>query len=201
MDLNSYKNSRAKEITKSLENLLSKNSPKIKYLETHYQSFSDSHFGGKYLRGMLVCLGYEIAGKEIDEAILKIASAFEMLHTSLLIHDDIIDQSVVRRGRASLHVALGDEKKGESLALCFGDLGIISATQAINNSIFTNKLKNKALDYFCENIKSTIYGQLLDVELSKMPIKDEKCSKDSRTKNKHVQFCGSSWDRNDIRRI
>lgn len=156
MDIYAYKNDKVKQIAKSLQAYLKSSAPRIRQLKDHYQDFSASHFGGKFLRGMLVCLGYEMAGKKADEHVLKIAGALEMLHTALLIHDDIIDESALRRGKPSLHVALGDKKRGESLALCFGDLGIIWAMQIINNSSFKNEFKNKALDFFCENVRRTV---------------------------------------------
>jgi geranylgeranyl diphosphate synthase type II len=52
--------------------------------------------GGKRMRPRLVLMAYEAyGGKNIDSAI-AIAAAWEMLHASLLVHDDIIDRDLVR---------------------------------------------------------------------------------------------------------
>jgi len=82
--------------------------------------FIDSCRGGKRIRGMLVVLGYEI-GKEssvispqIESSIIKIAAAYEIFHSAFLAHDDVIDQSEVRRGKPSLYKALGADHKGIS---------------------------------------------------------------------------------------
>ncbi len=163
----------SQEITQKLQLQVAQKNPRINYLEKQYNHYSESLFGGKMIRGMLVCLGYMLAGKKVDDQILEIASAFEVVHSALLIHDDIIDQGRSRRGRPSLHVALGNDKKGESLALCFGDLGLVWSAQIINNTNFNVDQKQKAIDFYCNKIQQTIVGQLLDIELSKVSVKSE----------------------------
>ena len=59
--------------------------------------------GGKHLRPALVIL----AGRVFDapvEPFYKLAAAVETLHTATLIHDDVVDEAPLRRGRATLHV-------------------------------------------------------------------------------------------------
>ena len=61
--------------------------------------------GGKLLRpGMLI-----IAGRfgKLQEKHYKLAAALEMLHMATLIHDDVIDDSPLRRGLPSLHTRYG----------------------------------------------------------------------------------------------
>ena len=60
--------------------------------------------GGKRLRPTLVLLSAHMCGAPIDEAILAAASA-EMLHTATLVHDDLIDGSVIRRGVETLNAS------------------------------------------------------------------------------------------------
>lgn len=58
--------------------------------------------GGKRLRPTLVLLSAHLCGAPIDQAILAAAAA-EMLHTATLVHDDLIDGSLIRRGVDTLN--------------------------------------------------------------------------------------------------
>ncbi|MDQ7835270.1 MAG: polyprenyl synthetase family protein [Humidesulfovibrio sp.] len=62
--------------------------------------------GGKRIRPMLTILFARAMGHKADD-ILSIACALEMLHTATLLHDDVLDQALVRRGKTSAHVAFG----------------------------------------------------------------------------------------------
>ena len=62
--------------------------------------------GGKAIRPAL-CLATTVAfGGELDEA-LPSAVALELLHNAFLVHDDIEDASLLRRGRPTLHAEHG----------------------------------------------------------------------------------------------
>ena len=58
--------------------------------------------GGKRLRPALVLLSTHICGANLDRAIFAAAGA-EMLHTATLIHDDLVDGSLIRRGMETLN--------------------------------------------------------------------------------------------------
>ena len=58
--------------------------------------------GGKRLRPALVLLSSHMFGVDITSAI-SVAAAVEMLHTATLIHDDLIDSALVRRGEQTLN--------------------------------------------------------------------------------------------------
>ncbi|MEK7572118.1 MAG: polyprenyl synthetase family protein [Patescibacteria group bacterium] len=128
--------------------------------------FSQSVFGGKCIRGTLVQLGYEAASEKSSAAILQPAAAFEILHAGLLIHDDIIDKSPLRRGRLSVYTQLGGTHYGISQALCLGDAGFFLAYSLLSGSNFPSSRKNKALQTFSEIVSDTILGEMLDVELA-----------------------------------
>jgi len=57
---------------------------------------------GKRLRPLLVTLSAESVGGNRDK-VMSLALAFELMHTATLVHDDIIDQDEMRRGRLALH--------------------------------------------------------------------------------------------------
>lgn len=59
--------------------------------------------GGKRLRPTLVLLSAHLCSADIEQAIFAAAAA-EMLHTATLVHDDLIDGSLMRRGVETLNV-------------------------------------------------------------------------------------------------
>lgn len=105
--------------------------------------------GGKLTRPKLVKLGYDAFrsqhgpghGQEhsIGNRIVILGCAFELLHTSLLMHDDVIDRDFTRRGRPTLSaqyrndaLAAGQsvpeaEHAGHSAAIIAGDLLLAAA--------------------------------------------------------------------------
>jgi geranylgeranyl diphosphate synthase, type I len=123
--------------------------------------------GGKVLRGSLVRLGYELTGAHHAEDILKPAAAYEILHTSLLIHDDVMDKSLVRRGKPTAYKALGEDHYGVSQAICLGDAGFFLATKMIAESEFDASKKTEVIATFSQIVMDTVLGQMLDVKLSR----------------------------------
>ena len=65
--------------------------------------------GGKRVRPALVLLAAHLIGEEVSESAIRMATVLEMLHTATLVHDDIIDDAGVRRGRASVNAKWGSE--------------------------------------------------------------------------------------------
>jgi geranylgeranyl pyrophosphate synthase len=104
--------------------------------------------------------------KTPNPELLKIAAAYELFQTAILAHDDIIDNSPKRRGKSSLHVALGNNHFGKSQAICLGDIGFFLAYRLISESNFDDALKTKAITFFSTSIMQTTVGEMLDVELA-----------------------------------
>lgn len=63
--------------------------------------------GGKRLRPLLVLLAGKALGKS-DEELRLLAGVIEFLHTSTLLHDDVVDKSDLRRGRATANAKWGN---------------------------------------------------------------------------------------------
>jgi geranylgeranyl diphosphate synthase type I len=100
--------------------------------------------GGKCLRSTFVFLGW-LCGAEADHAALRAAASFELLHAFALLQDDVMDDSVLRRGRPSAHVRFARwhrdrglsgsaERFGESAAVLLGDLCLVWAEQMLRDS-------------------------------------------------------------------
>tara|TARA_X000001036_G_scaffold115259_1_gene108453 strand:+ start:181 stop:1155 length:975 start_codon:yes stop_codon:yes gene_type:complete len=66
--------------------------------------------GGKRLRPILVHLAYELAGGENIDEIMPLSLASEFIHTATLVHDDINDEALTRRGEKTMHSLVGQPK-------------------------------------------------------------------------------------------
>jgi len=64
--------------------------------------------GGKRLRPILLLLAARLAGARGPRAV-RLACVVELLHTATLIHDDVVDQAPLRRGRPSANAQWGDD--------------------------------------------------------------------------------------------
>ncbi|RAU89852.1 polyprenyl synthetase family protein [Mycobacterium colombiense] len=100
--------------------------------------------GGKCLRSTFVYLGW-LCGAPPDDAALRAAASFELLHAFALLQDDVMDGSAERRGRPSAHRQFGQwhrerglsgssRRFGESAAILLGDLCLIWAEQMLRDS-------------------------------------------------------------------
>jgi octaprenyl-diphosphate synthase len=72
--------------------------------------------GGKRMRPAVAILIFKATGGEDPEKVIKVASAFELIHSATLIHDDINDHGEMRRGRQAAYKKYGTQK-----ALIAGD--------------------------------------------------------------------------------
>ena len=72
--------------------------------------------GGKRYRPILAILSYKAAGGEDYREALDLALSSELIHTATLVHDDVYDQSKMRRGKPTIH-----STHGTSHAIIAGD--------------------------------------------------------------------------------
>ncbi len=79
---------------------------------------------GKQIRPLLVILSAKLFGKVTDET-LYAGAALEMLHNASLIHDDVVDETMLRRGENTINAA-----EGNHLAVLVGDFFVSNALAA-----------------------------------------------------------------------
>lgn len=72
--------------------------------------------GGKRIRPRLALLSHFAVGGQGSEALYRVAAAVELVHTASVVHDDINDHGVLRRGRPSVNALWG-----RTFALLTGD--------------------------------------------------------------------------------
>lgn len=79
--------------------------------------------GGKRVRPALCIISnYAVAGRKIQDNLIRMATVMEMLHTATLVHDDIIDNAETRRNRPSVNASFGNQT-----AVLMGDWLYMSA--------------------------------------------------------------------------
>ncbi|HOO72121.1 MAG TPA: polyprenyl synthetase family protein [Spirochaetota bacterium] len=126
------KNNDLKEIFSPLDDLLQQVDKEIKkQLLSGIPVVDESSLhlftvGGKKVRAALVILTGRILDKTPD-GIIPIAAAAEIVHAATLIHDDIIDQSLFRRGEITV-----SQKWGSKISVLVGDY---MYTEALNVSV------------------------------------------------------------------
>ena len=161
------------EIVKYNNSLLNNKSG---YLKENLEYFTNLNSDGKLIRGLLIALGYKIASKKDISYSFPLALAYEIFQTSVLIHDDIIDEDSLRRGKETIHYINYKNNKeyneklskkiGDSIAICMGDYGFFDANKVIINNYKEDKNLAKVMNYYNDIVLKTIEGELIDVELS-----------------------------------
>jgi len=112
--------------------------------------------GGKRLRPVLLLMSYNLYQKDIQLA-LPIAFAYEIFHNFSLVHDDIMDESLLRRGKPTIH-----QKYDINTGILSGDVMLVSAYQYLQKVQPANKLWD-VLSIFNEVAKGVCIGQQLDM--------------------------------------
>ena len=84
--------------------------------------------GGKRLRPRIALLsGFALGADPLP--LLSLATSIEMLHTASLIHDDLVDGSLLRRGMETLNA-----RWSSAVSVLIGDLAFTRASRLINNT-------------------------------------------------------------------
>ncbi|MGH9982545.1 MAG: polyprenyl synthetase family protein [Nitrososphaeraceae archaeon] len=121
--------------------------------------------GGKRIRPLILLLAAEsvkISSRDssnLSDDIFLAASAIELLHTESVIHDDIIDQENLRRGKPSFHV-----KYGYNSSILTADfvLGIIlNIGSKINDPTVSGELSKAAI--------KMSEGEMMEIQMGKDP--------------------------------
>lgn len=150
-------------------------------LQEDITTFQNLLRGGKKIRPALVVLGYEnfVGEPEYREGMLTAAVGYEIIHNCFLIHDDIEDNSPLRRGQPAVHEqyrmqheiqggVLDYRQYGVAVAINTGSLGPFEALDglwAINNRLDRIVAAEKWLNYV---IRTTLKGQRRD--LTEIPL-------------------------------
>ena len=150
------------KIKSELNNLNLKNNPKELYEPIKYILKMKS----KKIRPILSILAYKLK-KNNWQKIVQYVIAIELFHNFTLIHDDIIDNAILRRGEKTIH-----NKWNNNIGILAGDLLMILA-----NKLFSNlplKIMQKVLKRFNEIAIKIFEGQHYDMNYENEKLITEK---------------------------
>ena len=116
--------------------------------------------GGKRIRPVLCLLGNELFN-DLHEDAIHVAGAIELFHNFTLVHDDMMDEASLRRGKATVHT-----KYDYNTALLVGDVMIIRAYEYLQK--IQPSYLPKILQLFNQTAREVCEGQQLDMDYAKM---------------------------------
>lgn len=127
-----------------------------RYLYEPLAAYSDN--GGKRHRPLITLLACKAVGGD-ERLALRAGAAIEHFHTAALIHDDIADESQLRRGEPCMHITMG-----EGLAINAGDLALSLVTGTVlNDELLGDSVKIRVLKELVDMTTRTIEGQAMDI--------------------------------------
>ena len=127
-----------------------------RYLYEPLAAFTEG--GGKRVRPVLCLLGAEATGAEAALAIAP-AVAIELFQSAALIHDDIADESELRRGKPCLYVT-----EGTGVATNMGDLALTQVFEVVlADASLPAERKARVLSELVSMERHTLEGQALDL--------------------------------------
>jgi len=137
---------------------------------------------GKMVRGGLLALSAEMHGSALGRPIFAAAAAMELLHSSLLVHDDIMDNDRLRRGAPTLfaqyeRLARRDgragpkaaESFGRSLGICAGDVGFFLAWDILSRLPVPPRRRSALLSLAARELAYVGIAQMQDVAFGAFP--------------------------------
>ena len=120
--------------------------------------------GGKRIRPVLCLLGNELFSEIHDDA-YQVARAIELFHNFTLVHDDMMDEASLRRGKQTVHT-----KYDYNTALLVGDVMIIRAYEFLQQ--IQPSYLPKILQLFNRTAREVCEGQQLDMDYAKIETVD-----------------------------
>ncbi|WP_327686624.1 polyprenyl synthetase family protein [Streptomyces sp. NBC_00467] len=126
---------------------------------------------GKRLRAAFCYWGWRAVGQPDSDALVRAAASMELVHAAAVVHDDLIDDSPLRHGRPTAHIALrgavgrrpDDVEAARSLAMLVGDLLISLAGQLFATSGLPAAYLARARPLWSLLARELIAGECLEI--------------------------------------
>ncbi|QDY77316.1 polyprenyl synthetase family protein [Streptomyces qinzhouensis] len=126
---------------------------------------------GKRLRAAFCYWGWRAAGQPDSDALLLAAASMELIHAAAVVHDDLIDDSPLRHGRPTAHIALRSGLRhrprkvsaARALAMLVGDLLISLAGQLFAGSGLPAAYLARARPLWSALARELIAGECLEI--------------------------------------
>jgi geranylgeranyl diphosphate synthase type I len=126
---------------------------------------------GKRLRAAFCYWGWRAAGQPDSDALVQAAASMELVHAAAVVHDDLIDDSPLRHGRPTAHLALREAVKdhpepalaARSLAMLAGDLLMSMAGQLFVTSGLPAAYLSRARPLWACLARELVAGECLEI--------------------------------------
>jgi len=140
------------QVNLAMETLQLPNQPSLLYDPISYTLSN----GGKRMRPLLVLMGCKVFSEDISQA-LHPAIGIEVFHNFTLLHDDIMDNAPIRRGKPAVH-----SKWNSNIAILSGDAMMILAYQELCKT--DPSVLPQILEVFNKTALEVCEGQQLDMD-------------------------------------
>ena len=138
------------------------------------RDIQNAAIGGNAIRAALVCYGAVSCSGQVTPATIDLAVFMELFHAFLLLHDDIIDQDDMRRGKPSFHALYRDQRSqayqpsypnhfGHSMAIIAGDVLCGLAYDVLARAALPPEAKQRIFYQANRMLFETGLGEMLDV--------------------------------------
>jgi geranylgeranyl diphosphate synthase type I len=126
---------------------------------------------GKRLRAAFCYWGWRAVGQPDSDALVRAAASMELVHAAAVVHDDLVDDSPLRHGRPTAHIALRGavhrrtraDDAGRSLAMLVGDLLMAMAGQLFATSGLPAAYLARARPLWSVMARELIAGECLEI--------------------------------------
>jgi len=136
----------------------------------------------KRIRATLGIMGFKATTSSLRiNSLPYLSSSLELLHAFLLVHDDIVDNSELRRGLPTMHKlfemkwqrkAKKPKRLGESYAIFIGDIFFTAALRSIHLMPESDEIKNLLTTIMLQYTQNTLYADIVDIAHSAKRIED-----------------------------
>ncbi len=143
-----------------------------------WESLEKCTLEGKRFRPRMVLAAYVHLGGNQLEAAAHVGAAFELLHTALIVHDDVIDLDFVRRGRdnvsgsyrrkaqeagVSVNTA---QHRGLSAGVIAGDLALSNAFVLLDSAGTSTEMNQALREILDDAVFASAAGEIIDLDFS-----------------------------------
>ena len=128
---------------------------------------------GKMIRGGLILLSYRMFKGEESKVALDAAVAIELIHAAFLIHDDIMDQDILRRGEKTIYYQyqeIGEaegfqhaQEFGRAMGICAGDIAFFLAYDLLKRLDTVPEIRCKIFEKITREMNMVGLAQMQDV--------------------------------------
>lgn len=162
----------SKEVVHYIKNEINASEEVSSKLKSFIPRLAKVSEGGKRLRGGFVLMSYKMFGGK-NKDIIKVAAAVEIMQTSMLVFDDVMDKADTRRGVPTIHKLYEEDFEktlpqealhiGNSMAICHGIMTESLSPKIILETSFSDKQKVAVLHHLLNTITLVSYGQAFDL--------------------------------------